>query len=342
MTQREIVFDTSKGRARALFGGFSEILSEIDGSKIALVDKNVLSALESSKNLFKKISSFDFCEASKTLSLVNEISQSLISYEVSKSDLLVACGGGVTTDVVGFVASVFQRGVPCVLIPTTLLAQVDAALGGKTGVNVGEIKNALGTFSQPQLTVIDVSFLKTLNEREFNSGMAEVIKHGVIAERGLLDFVVHNESRIKAREIEALEEIVYRSLVVKAAIVEQDEFDTKARHVLNFGHTLGHALEIECGLLHGEAVSIGMILEIEFAKSFRNITDIDEIRSILELFNLPTKLEKIPLNTFDKISNDKKRISHEVSMPIFSAIGSVHVENISLERLSTWARSKII
>ena len=201
-------------------------------------------------------------EEAKSLDVYRVLLHQLATQEAHRDDLVVALGGGSVGDLSGFVASTYMRGMPFVQVPTTLLAQVDAAIGGKTAVNLPEGKNLVGTFAQPRAVLADVSTLTTLSDRDFRSGLAEVAKYGLTLDTTLLDQLETDPAAVLAREPSALETLVAGCVRVKAQAVAQDERDTGARLILNYGHTLGHALErLEAfgGRSHGEAIAIGMV-----------------------------------------------------------------------------------
>jgi 3-dehydroquinate synthase len=205
---------------------------------------------------------FDDAEAAKNMATVEGIARKLASAGADRRSLLIAVGGGVVGDVGGFAAAAFLRGVSFVQVPTTLVAQVDSAVGGKTGVNLPEGKNLVGAFYPPKLVLVDPETLSTLPEREFRGGLAEVIKYGVIADAKLFAFLEGNIDRILRRDAQALEQIIRRSLEIKADVVSKDERESGLREILNFGHTFGHALESATGyrkFQHGEAVAWGMM-----------------------------------------------------------------------------------
>ena len=200
-------------------------------------------------------------ETSKTMETIIAIAERLLALGVGRSAALIALGGGVVGDVTGFVASVYMRSLPYIQIPTTLVAQVDSSIGGKTGVNLPEGKNLIGTFYQPQGVFIDLKFLETLPREEFNSGMAEVVKCGIIDSEDLFSKMEKNIEAIRRRDTDFLFYLVEQSCRIKKGVVEVDEREQGLRRILNFGHTVGHALEAESGyaISHGNAVSLGMI-----------------------------------------------------------------------------------
>ncbi|MBO3443326.1 3-dehydroquinate synthase [Clostridium sp. CCUG 7971] len=197
-------------------------------------------------------------EDSKSLSMYEEIMKYCVRMNLSRKSVIVALGGGVVGDLAGYVASTYMRGIDVIQIPTSLLAQVDSSIGGKTGINLDNFKNIIGTFYQPKLTYINVDALKTLNEEEFLSGMAEVIKYAVIYDYKFLDYLIENSKSILNRESEHLYYIVKKCASIKVDVVGIDEKEGGLRKILNFGHTFGHGVEKLCKISHGYAVSIGM------------------------------------------------------------------------------------
>ena len=208
-------------------------------------------------------------EDAKTLAVYGTLLHQLATQEAHRDDLVVALGGGAVGDLAGFVASTYMRGVPFVQVPTTLTAQVDAAIGGKTAVNLPEGKNLVGTFAQPRAVLADMEPLASLDERDFRSGLAEVAKYGLTLDTELLAMLETGPGRVLARDPDALEPLVARCVAAKARTVAADERDTGARLVLNYGHTLGHALErldAFAGRTHGEAVAVGMVFAARLAE----------------------------------------------------------------------------
>ena len=201
-------------------------------------------------------------ERFKTLNTVSRIYRALLDHRADRSSVLVVLGGGLLGDVGGFAAATYLRGIPFVQIPTTLLAQVDASVGGKTGVDLPQGKNLVGAFHQPRAVLIDTDTLRSLPARELRSGLAEVIKYGIICDKGLFDRLGKEMPRLLRRDSPALASVIVRSCEIKADVVSKDEFERGARAILNFGHTVGHALEsltVYRQFKHGEAISIGMV-----------------------------------------------------------------------------------
>ncbi|MGI5865081.1 MAG: 3-dehydroquinate synthase, partial [Myxococcales bacterium] len=222
-------------------------------------------------------------EAAKTLTTVASIYERFLELELDRSAFVLAIGGGIVCDVAAFAASTWMRGVPFGLVPTTLIAQADAGIGGKNGVNLREYKNLVGVFRQPSFCLCDTSFLTTLPDRELRCGLAEVIKHGAIADRALFEFVEERAPALLDLAPDALDRVVSDSLRIKAGIVAIDETEQGERRKLNFGHTLGHAIERIAGLPHGEAVSVGMVLAARLSarRGMLEAKDADRLEALL-------------------------------------------------------------
>jgi 3-dehydroquinate synthase len=225
-------------------------------------------------------------EASKSLETYTEIVKAL--EKLSDVSSIVAIGGGVVGDLSGFVAATFKRGVPLIQVPTTLLSMVDASIGGKNGINLGNKKNYLGTVYQADKILIDLSFLETLPEKEFKNGLAEVIKYSYLFNRPSL---IRMQSKVSPTDPD-IEKIIIQCCQAKISAVEKDPLDKGYRHVLNFGHTIGHALELTCNLNHGEAVSIGMLKEAELAEEmgFISKSKLEGLKKALAANNMPVEI----------------------------------------------------
>jgi len=273
-------------------------------------------------------------EKAKSVGVMAGLLDRISRYDRNRKIFLVAFGGGVIGDLTGFVAATYKRGIPYIQVPTTLLAQVDSAIGGKTAIDLPCAKNLAGAVYQPKLVLSDVSLLKSLPAREIRNGLAEVIKYGVIKDRGLFSFIEKNKDRILKSAPAALEHIVSRSSAIKRAVVEQDEFDKKdIRAVLNFGHTLGHAVEAASAYsgryTHGEAVAIGMLAAADIALRSgiaRNIPDIIRLRRLVYSCGLPVKALKIkPAAIWAAQLHDKKHSGRNNKFILPIAVGKVRV-----------------
>ncbi len=243
---------------------------------------------------------------------------------------ILALGGGVIGDLAGFVAATYLRGVPFIQIPTTLLSQVDSSTGGKVAIDLETLKNRIGAFYQPKLALSDVGTLKTLPKRDLTSGLAEVIKHGLIHDRVFFDFLESNIERIKGLDLDVLEEMVYRSIQIKAYYVEKDERDTGIRNVLNTGHTIGHAVESasDFALSHGEAVAIGLIAEGRIAVKMGLLEpgELDRLRELFIRAGLPVEIPRLDRNRINQaMAQDKKVISGKMRFILPKKIGEVFI-----------------
>ncbi|MFH0816820.1 MAG: 3-dehydroquinate synthase [Methanobacteriota archaeon] len=275
-------------------------------------------------------------ERSKTLATVEKVYERFSELEIDRSAMVVGMGGGLVCDIAGYAAATYHRGLDLCLAPTTLLAQADAAIGGKSGVNLRGYKNQIGIIRQPTMVVCDVAFLKTLSGAEMGNGLAEVVKHGAIASLPLLRFAESSSQKILAREPSALRRIVADSIAVKCAIVQRDENESGERTKLNFGHTVGHALEKVCRLPHGNAVAIGMAVEARMAVSMGNAarSDMEKLDCVLGSLGLPTSMPRADKDAIcDAISMDKKRRGVGIMMPVLSGLGKCTIVRANLEDL---------
>lgn len=276
-------------------------------------------------------------EAQKNIEIAAQLWHALGEYEADRSSLLVNFGGGMVSDLGGFVASTFKRGMDFVNIPTSLLSMIDASIGGKTAVNLGHFKNQIGLFSEPKSLFIQSSFLQTLDSRQILSGWAEMLKHGLIADKS------HWESLIKLKklQIDNIEPLIERSIQIKKEVVEQDFTEKSIRKTLNFGHTLGHALESwslendDIPLLHGEAIAIGMIIEsyLSVKKGLLSRVDFFSIKNEISRYYQAYKISDLFLEKIASLlSQDKKKSGNQLNLTFVSSIGSSIIDqNTSME-----------
>ncbi len=271
-------------------------------------------------------------EQYKTLDTLNLIFDALLEKRFNRSCTLVALGGGVVGDITGFAAASYQRGVAFLQIPTTLLAQVDSSVGGKTGVNHALGKNMIGTFYQPGCVLIDTNTLDTLDDRQLAAGLAEVIKYGLIRDAGFFDWLEAHIDRLKARDKSALGHAIERSCTIKAEIVAADERESGQRALLNLGHTFGHAIETGTGYgswLHGEAIATGMLMAADLSARHRWLSqaDVDRIEALLQRAGLPTRApdEMDETRFMELMAVDKKVIDGGLRLILLKAIGEAVV-----------------
>jgi 3-dehydroquinate synthase len=262
-------------------------------------------------------------EANKTLASIASITHELLLLGADRHSHIVAVGGGIICDIAAFAAAIYMRGIGCTLVPTTLLAQVDAAIGGKNGINVEGYKNILGTFRQPQRVCCDLHCLATLPARAYAAGFAEVIKAAVIASSDLFDYLESHADTAMQRQHDALEHIIACSVMIKASIVEQDEREHGKRRLLNLGHTFAHAIEKISALPHGEAVSIGMCLASAAAVRLGLMQECDarRLESLLHRFALPTSTAISVQDMLPAILHDKKKQRNSLPLILPQGIG---------------------
>ncbi len=274
-------------------------------------------------------------EGFKTLDTAARIYDRLISMEADRSVFMVGIGGGIICDLTGFVASTYLRGVRFGYVPTSLLAQVDASVGGKTGVNFSGYKNMVGVFNQPEFVICDPQTLMTLPPEEHANGFAEIVKHAAIADARYFERLEKETENGIELSLDVLEEIIYESVSIKAAIVNRDETEKGERRKLNFGHTFGHAVEKTTGISHGKAVSIGMVTaaKLSAARKMISAKDVDRIAALLSRFKLPTKMEGGKEIVFDALARDKKREGDHIHFVLLQSIGKAVIEPISLAEL---------
>ena len=270
-------------------------------------------------------------EQAKSWQTLDRIFDALLEARLGRDSLLVALGGGVVGDVTGFAAATFQRGVPYLQLPTTLLAQVDSSVGGKTAINHARGKNMVGAFHQPLAVIADVATLDTLPERELKAGIAEVIKHGLILDAAFLGWLESNMAKLLARDRPALEHAVRRSCELKAQVVGADERESGARAILNFGHTFGHAIELGAGYgqwLHGEAVAAGMVMAAELSARASTLTrtDVERVRALLARAGLPVTGPRFDIERYlELMQGDKKAAGGRLRFVLLEALGKASV-----------------
>ena len=277
---------------------------------------------------------FPHGESSKNSEVLFELLEFMAENGVTRSDLIIALGGGVTGDLTGFAASIYLRGTPFIQIPTTLLAAVDSSVGGKTAINLRSGKNLAGNFNQPRLVLCDIDTLSTLPAQEFASGMAEVIKYGVLSDAQLFELLENEDAH------EHLEEIIYRCVASKRDLVMADEFDTGARQLLNLGHTLAHAIErlSDFSIGHGPAVAIGLaaVARCAYATGLAEEDMTARICKLLRKYDLPTKCEYSTKDLCQMILRDKKRSGQTITLVIPRRIGDTYLHKMNVEDLETF------
>ncbi|MBJ8325231.1 3-dehydroquinate synthase [Streptococcus pacificus] len=317
-----------------------------DKQKIVIISDNRVASLYAEHVKLQlesqgfQVAVFDFLagEQQKNLTTVEKIYDFLSRFGMTRTDGIIALGGGVVGDIAGFVASTYMRGLHFLQIPTSLIAQVDASIGGKTGVNTKNAKNLLGTFYQPDGVFIDPEVLNTLGERELVEGMGEVIKCALIADTTLWQ-LLEEMSGTREDILEASDQLIYHSCLVKKELVLADEYDTGLRHLLNFGHTIGHALEQTAGygeIYHGEAVALGMIQVTRIAekKGLAATGLSEEIEAMCHKFGLPLVTSNWDQETlYQAITHDKKVSGNRLKLVVVPEIGQARIESMAIEEV---------
>ncbi len=265
------------------------------------------------------------------MSSVEALAEQMVALGADRTSIVIGFGGGIVTDVSGFLAAIFMRGVPVLQLPTTLLAQVDAATGGKTGVNLVSGKNLIGSFHQPLAVLIDPDVLSTLPPREYRAGLFEVIKCGIIRDRALFDLLAERADDVLRMQPDLVDDLVAAAVRIKAEVVSADERESDVRRILNFGHTIGHAIEAETGyvrFLHGEAVAWGMLAATRLAEllGMLSVNEVERIQTVICRYGpLPSAEELDPDRLLARLGSDKKTVQGKIHFVLPTAIGEVKI-----------------
>lgn len=334
---KEINFCGQTGHCRIVINeSISQLPSYLAGAKAVIItDENVNSY---HRRLFppaEDIIILGAGERIKTLKTVEFIYERLLQRAVDRSFFILGIGGGVVCDITGFVASTFMRGLNFGFIPTTFLAQVDAAIGGKNGVNLAGFKNIVGVINQPSFILIDFSLLKTLPAKELFNGFSEIVKSAAIASKNLFSLLARDWKRALGLDKDFLERIVCEAIKIKIGIVQNDEKDRAERKKLNFGHTFAHAFEKSCRITHGEAVSIGMVIAANLSVKKGMIAEEDalRIRELLQKFNLPVCIRLDHNKIFMAIHKDKKRHGAMIDFVLLKSIGEAFIQRMPFQEM---------
>lgn len=275
-------------------------------------------------------------EEYKVQATVDAIIEQLIEMEADRQTTLVGIGGGVITDITGYVASVYMRGVRFGFVPTSVLAMVDASIGGKNGIDVGVYKNMVGVIRQPSFILHDLFFLKSLPQQEWENGFAEIIKHACIKDAAMFRELETNSLQ-KYRSVKSvMAALIHRNMMIKVRVVQKDEFEKNERRLLNFGHTLGHALENQYELLHGQAVAIGMTYACKISEQLTGFRNTDKVVSVLEKYGLPAYARFDKQKVLTVLKMDKKREKREINYILLEKIGRAVIQPIPIKQVETF------
>ena len=282
-------------------------------------------------------------EGSKRLREIESLTKKLLQAGIDRSGFILAIGGGVVCDVAGFLASVYMRGIRCGYVSTTLLSQVDASTGGKNGVNLGTVKNVIGNFNQPEFVICDPSMLRTLPEDEYLSGLAELIKTGIIGDESIIRILEGNYRKVILRDRVLLSDLVARAIKFKASVVSKDEKEAGIRRVLNFGHTFGHAIELDQSVNHGFAVAAGIKLSLLFSmlNGFISVNESKRIMDLLEKYNLSLDYSVAASGIKKHIMHDKKKSGSDIHFVFVEGIGKPLVKKIPVGEVIDFYRNYI-
>ncbi|MDR1348361.1 MAG: 3-dehydroquinate synthase [Prevotellaceae bacterium] len=304
---------------------------------ILIIDENIFALYGSFFKNFQCIK-IQASESNKTLKTVENIILKLVEYQIDRAAFIVGVGGGITCDIAGFTASVYTRGLPFGFISTSLLSQADASVGGKNGINFCGLKNMIGTFNQPEFVICDTNMLDTLPQKEFLCGLSEIIKIALIKDAGMFNFIENKSNDILKRNKTVLQKLITKSIQHKADIVVRDEFEKGERRILNFGHTLAHAIEANDCIPHGFAVSIGIMFAAKISKYFGLISSdiIDSIEHLLVRLGLPCHTDIDDGLLLNAVIADKKKNDDEINFVLLDGeIGKATEKSIKINTFKT-------
>lgn len=312
-----------------------------DGRPIIITDENI-QHIYGSQFPDANIITIGCGEKNKTMETLAKIFEQLIALEADRSSYIVGIGGGIVGDITGFAASTYMRGVRFGFVATSLLAQVDATVGGKNGVNFKGYKNMVGVFNQPDFVIIDIGLLKTLPSKEIACGLAEIVKHACIADAGYFNYIENHIDEINTLDEPVMLHLVHQSVIIKTNVVNQDEREAGERRKLNFGHTLGHAFEKTLGISHGEAVSAGMILaaELSVRRGLLSETAFTRIKTLLGRLKLPKTIDFDRDAVFDALKKDKKRQRETIHFILLKKLGQAVIETVTIEEIGAWLKQQ--
>jgi len=313
---------------------FNQLDELVDKKKtIVLTDRNVFEAHQE-KFIGWELIVIEPGEEHKIQSTVDEVIKLMIEMEADRSTTLVGVGGGVITDLAGYIASVFMRGISFGFVPTTLLGMVDASVGGKNGIDVGVYKNMVGVIRQPKFLFYDYSFLSTLPEKVWSDGFAEIIKHACIKDAVAFKQLEKEDIDSIRNQSNVLGALIQRNVLLKTQVVQNDEFEKGERKLLNFGHTLGHAIETQYGLTHGQAVAIGMSYALKLSEQITGFQDSEKVRAVINQYRLPIKGDFDVKKVLDILKMDKKRVDKNMNFILLEKIGKGVIQSIPMVQLT--------
>jgi len=333
---KQINYKFSNTSTAYYFDGSFTLLKKIVDQKhsVVITDENVFEAHSKKFNGWNTIV-LNPGEDYKIQSTVDAVIEQLIDFEADRKTTLIGVGGGVVTDITGYVASIYMRGIHFGFLPTSLLGMVDASIGGKNGIDVAVYKNMVGTIRQPSFLLYDTVFLDSLPQMQWENGFAEIIKHACIKDAPMFRQLESGSLRKYQGNKKLTGDLVKRNAMVKTKVVQQDEFEKGDRRLLNFGHTLGHALENQYELMHGQAIAIGMTYASMISENILGFKDASRVINLLSQYNLPTFAEFEKEKVFNVMKMDKKREKKEMNYVLLEKIGKAVVRPIPVSQLET-------
>ncbi len=312
------------------FAGIDEVLTP--ANTIVLTDTNVAKLHNNLFSSFKAVITIPAGEENKNHTTILSIIGQLMEHKAHRKTFLLGVGGGMVTDITGFVAAIYMRGLRFGFVPTTLLGMVDAAIGGKNGINIGLQKNMVGTIQQPEFILFDNQLLSTLSDEEWSNGFAEVIKSACLFDAALLNELTENNIAYYQKNTAALSALVAKSVDWKNKIVLADERENGMRKLLNFGHTAGHAFETVCKIPHGQAVALGMLVACKISEQFGLEASVTkQLYTLLQQYNLPVSIQADTNTLMDVLMMDKKRDNYGVDFITLKSIGNAEIKNIEFD-----------
>jgi len=332
MTKQSFTFSSSVTTCY-FDAAFSTLNELVDADRMVIVtDENVFNRnrakFEGLKTIVVKAG-----EEFKTQSTVDSIIQQLIAFSADRKSTIVGVGGGVVTDIAGYAASVYMRGLPFGFAPTSLLAMVDASVGGKNGVDVGPYKNLVGIIRQPKFLLYDSAFLQTLPHAEWVNGFAEIIKHACIKNAEMFADLERSDIGFFKKNTAAMNDLIMKNVKIKSDVVMNDEFEQGERRLLNFGHTWGHAIETQLKIPHGHAVAIGMVMAARLSQHLTGFDGTQRLIKLLQQYELPVSADVDEGETFRLLKMDKKKDSASMNYVLLSGIGEAVVRKLSIDEL---------
>ncbi|TKK64923.1 3-dehydroquinate synthase [Ilyomonas limi] len=330
MTKKKI--DYTNASTTFYFDASLEYVEKITSkeSTIVLTDENIFAK---NKKRFKgwKTIVIKAGEQYKNQATVDDVIGQMISLGADRKTMLIGVGGGVITDMAGYIAGVYMRGIPFGFVPTSILAMVDACIGGKNGVDVGVYKNMVGLIRQPSFLLYDYSLLKSLPKQEWVNGFAEIIKHAAIKDAAMFKLLEQHKLSDFQKDAILLNKLIQRNAMLKSKVVQEDEFEKGERKLLNYGHTLGHAIENDNQLPHGFAVTIGMVAAAHISEQYTGFNATERLVSVIKKYGLPTYLQFNMDKALQNMMADKKRFKNEVHYVLLEKIGKAIVQPLTIE-----------